>query len=110
MARAQYRLAVELPPASNAAADLAVAHDQDAVAHPDQLLDLRGDHQDAGAFGGQAVDDLVDLVLGADVDAARRLVEDEQARAAQQPLADHDLLLVAAREVLDQRLDEVARR
>ena len=96
------------PRALELAPDLAVAHDQDAVAHADQLLDLRGDHQDAGAVGGEPVDDLVDLVLGADVDAAGRLVEDEQARAAQQPLADHHLLLVAAGQVLDQRADEVA--
>ena len=33
--------------------DLAVAHHQDAVAHADQLLDLGGDHQDAGAARGQ---------------------------------------------------------
>ena len=41
----------------------------------------------------------VDLGLGADVDAARRLVEDQHARVHGQPLAEHDLLLVAAREV-----------
>ena len=46
----------------------------------------------------QLEDQPVDLLLGADVDAAGRLVEQQHARARRQPLADHDLLLVAARE------------
>ena len=41
---------------------------------------------------------VVDLELGADVDAARRLVEDEDRRLGHQPLGEHDLLLVAAGE------------
>ena len=38
----------------------------------------------------------VDLGLRADVDAAGRLVEQQQLRPGQQLLAEHDLLLVAA--------------
>ena len=41
----------------------------------------------------------VDLVLGADVDAARRLVEDQHLGVGEQPLGQHHLLLVAARQV-----------
>ena len=48
--------------------------------------------------GAELVDQLVDLDLGADVDTARRLVEDQQPGVRRQPLADHDLLLVAAGE------------
>ena len=46
----------------------------------------------------QVVDQLMDLDLGADVDAARRFVEDQHLGLRLQPLADDDLLLVAARE------------
>ena len=46
-----------------------------------------------------SVDDRVDLVLGADVDAAGRLVEDQHVRIGEDPLAQHDLLLVAAGEL-----------
>ena len=46
-------------------------------------------------------DEPVDLRLGADIDAARRLVEDEDLRIGQQPAADQHLLLVAAGKVLD---------
>ena len=44
----------------------------------------------------EAIDQLVDFELGADVDAARRLVEQQHLRLGQQRLAEHDLLLVAA--------------
>jgi hypothetical protein len=50
---------------------------------------------------GQLVEQVIDLALGAHVDAARRLVEDQDLGVGGQPLADDDLLLVAAREVLD---------
>ena len=51
------------------------------------------------AARGEAVELLVDLALGADVDAARRLVEQQQARLERQPLAEGHLLLVAAGEI-----------
>ena len=54
---------------------------------------------------GQLGDDPVDLDLGADVDAARRLVEDQHPRLRRQPLGEHDLLLVAARQRADQLVD-----
>ena len=38
----------------------------------------------------------VDFRLGADVDAARRLVDDQHLRREREPLGEHDLLLVAA--------------
>ena len=51
----------------------------------------------------EPVDDGVDLVLGADVDAAGRLVEDQHVGIGEQPLRQHDLLLVAAGELADGR-------
>ena len=51
------------------------------------------------AFGGQLVEQVVDLLLGAHVDAARGLIEDEDVHLGGQPLGDDDLLLVATREV-----------
>ena len=47
----------------------------------------------------EVVQQPVDLALGADVDAARRLVEDQDVGVGGEPLADDDLLLVAARQV-----------
>ena len=92
--------------AGERADDLAPAHHQDAIAHRHRLLDLGGDQQDAATVGGEPVDHRVDLQLGGDVDAARRLVEDDDRRAGHQPLGDDDLLLVAARQALDRRLGD----
>jgi hypothetical protein len=46
----------------------------------------------------------VDFGFRADVDAARRFVHEQDPRARQQTLRDHDFLLVAPREVVDDRL------
>ena len=59
---------------------------------------LARDQEDARARRRELVDERVDLRLGADVDAAGRLVEDQDAAARRQPLGEHDLLLVAARQ------------
>ena len=56
---------------------------------------------DAGA--GELADQLVDVGLGADVDASGRLVEDQHRRLDVEPLGEHHLLLVAARQVADRR-------
>ena len=53
----------------------------------------------ACASSRQAVDQGVDLDLGPDIDAARRLIEDEDRGVVAQPLAEHDLLLIAAAEL-----------
>ena len=71
-------------------------HHQDAIAHPEQLRQLRRNHDDPGPARGQPVHQVVDLDLRADIDPARRLVEDEHPAGAGQPFPEHDLLLVAA--------------
>ena len=52
---------------------------------------------------GQLGHQLEDLGLRADVDAARRLVEQQHPRLGEQRLAEHDLLLVAAAQRGDRR-------
>ena len=79
------------------AADRALMHHGDPVADADHLLHVAGDHEDGDAGIGQRAHQLVDLVLGADIDAPGRLVEDHAARLHRQPFGQHDLLLVAAR-------------
>src|ERR1700681_77129 len=69
---------------------------QHAVREAEELGKLRRDEDDAQAPGHEAADQVVDLARGADVDAARRLVEQQDARPAQQPAAENHLLLVAA--------------
>jgi hypothetical protein len=71
------------------------------VGHPQHLGEFGRDHDHRLPLLRQVVEDAVDLLLRADVDAAGRLVEDEDVAVLQQPLGDDDLLLIAAREVLD---------
>ena len=82
------------------AGDDAVTHDQDPVGHADHLGELAGDHQHGDALAGQLAHQLVDAVLGTDVDAARGLVHEHDQRVDAQPAGEHDLLLVAAGEEL----------
>ena len=85
--------------------DPSLVHDIDAVADAKQFRHFRGDHQDGLALVGQPVDDRVDFIFGADVDAARRFVEDQHLRIGEQPLRQHDLLLVAAGQVAGHLVD-----
>ena len=78
--------------------DRAAAEDMQPVAEVVDLGKIGGDQDDAGAGLEQAGEDFVDLDLGADIDADRRLVEDEELGAMVEPFADDDLLLVAAGE------------
>ena len=52
-------------------------------------------------FLGQVAHQGVDFSLGAHVDAAGRLIHDQQLRLSAQPLGEHDLLLVATAQVAD---------
>ena len=79
----------------------AFAHDEDAIGQAEHLGKLGGDHQDRDAFAGELVEQAVHLGFRADVDPARRLVDDQQRRVAAQPFRQHDLLLVAAGERAD---------
>src|SRR5687768_4103010 len=72
----------------------AVAHHEQAVAQPEDLLQLGGDEDDGHALAGQLCDELLDLRLGADVDAPGGLVEDQHLGLRDQPAGQQDLLLV----------------
>src|SRR2546423_1195701 len=58
-----------------------------------------------GAWTGEPVDDRVDLSLRADVHALRRLVEDQDRRLDREPPRERDLLLIAAAQRFDRRVD-----
>ena len=72
--------------------------------HAEHLGQLAADHHDPGAAGGEFDHEVVNLGLGADVDAARRFIEQKNFSVAQQPFCEHDFLLISAREVANQLL------
>ena len=82
----------------------AFAEDDDPVRDGQQLGQLARGHDDGAALRGQPADQLVDLGLGADVDAASRLVEQEHLGLDQEPAGEDALLLVAAGEAGDRNV------
>src|SRR4051812_4001452 len=68
------------------------------MAEPRDLLGLRGVEEDRLALAEELHDELVDVVLRADVDTARDVVEEQDLRVGEEPAAEQHLLLVAARE------------
>ena len=85
-------------------ADLAaVAHHDDALGQSKHLLELGGDEDDRKSLARQLGDLALDVGLRADVDAAGRLVEDDQLRGGRQPAGEQHLLLVAAGEGADEQ-------
>ena len=79
----------------------AVAQHQHPVGALDDLLQLGGDEQDAEPLRGQLVDQRLDLGLGADVDAAGGLVEQQHLRVQAEHPGQQHLLLVAAGQLAD---------
>ena len=76
----------------------AAAHHADAVAHADDFGEIAGDQNHGEALFCEAADDLVDLALGADVDALSGLVEDQELGLGREPAGEGNLLLIAAGE------------
>lgn len=52
-------------------------HHVNAIAHADDLRQIRRDDDGAGSVLHELVDDGIDLVLGANIHAARRLVQNQ---------------------------------
>jgi hypothetical protein len=84
--------------AGQLARDAAAVHDEDAVGEAQDFLQLAGYEHDGGAAGSQASDQLVDFGLGADVNATRGFVHQEDGSAGEEPSGEDDFLLVAAAE------------
>ena len=78
------------------AGDSAFVHDDDAVAHAEDFRQFGADHEHGLALFGELVDQLINFVLGPDVDASGGFVEDDHLGVALEPLGENDLLLVAA--------------
>ena len=82
-----------------------VADDRDAVAQALDLVEVVRGQEDRRAALALLGDDLVELLLHERVQAARRLVEDEQLRRVEERLDEADLLAVAAREVAERPVE-----
>src|SRR4051794_6375595 len=98
--RSHDRLAGQLA-AGQFLVDGALAEDEDAIHELDVLVDLGGEHHDGDALAGEVEQQVIEVALGADVDPARRVVEQQHLGVGGQPASHDDLLLVAARQRRD---------
>ena len=98
--------------------DFTARDNGDPIADLPQLLELRGDHHHGdAALAVELLERVEHQLLGADVNAARRLGDEEELRLEREGLGKADLLLVAAGELarllprsgaLDRQLLDVA--
>ena len=79
--------------------------DHHAVGQADDLEEVVADEENADPFRSDFAEKVVDLLLGAGVDASGRVVEDQELDAAGEPAGDQGLLLVAAAQRGDRRTD-----
>src|SRR6266545_4534796 len=95
---------IELGPSEHAHHP-ALDHDRDAVGDAHHLGQLRAHQNDGHALRDQLTDERVHRCLRSHVDPLGRLVEDDDLRLSREPLADDDLLLVAAGQLADPLLE-----
>src|SRR5688572_17504939 len=72
--------------------DSFISQDVCPITDGNKFRKFRTDHKNCGAVGDQGFHELVNLRLRSDIDAACRLIEDEESRSRIQPLSDHDFL------------------
>jgi hypothetical protein len=74
----------------------AFAHNADTVTQREQFRQVAGDEENRQSFLGQASNEIMELILCADIDALRGLVQDEDPGFSSEPARDGDFLLIAA--------------
>src|SRR5262245_14038013 len=83
-------------------------HDGNAIADRHELAKIARYDQERLARGRKRIELFVDIGSGADIDAPRRLVKQQNPAVAMQPARKQHLLLVAAAQLVD-RLHSAAR-
>src|SRR5262249_49434223 len=76
--------------------ELAFPEHEHAIHQVDELVEIGGQHHDGHAVAGEPAQQAIEVVLGAGVDTARRVVEQQYARLDRKPARGHDVLLVTA--------------
>ena len=83
--------------------DRSAVDDRRPVAHSQNLRQLRRDHHDGGTLRSQLSHQRMNFCLRSNVNPLCGLVQDQHRRPGNQPAAQCNLLLIAAREVGDRR-------
>jgi len=83
------------------ALDLALGQDENAVAQRHEFNQFAGDDHDRLGCTRQVAQQLVDDVLGGDINPARWLIEQQNGAVPREPARDDHFLLVAAAQFAD---------
>ena len=78
---------------------LSFVHDHDPVAQTHNLREFRGNHNHAHSVIAELPQHTVDLILGAHVNTAGGLIQNNDFRVHGEELGYHDLLLIAAGQI-----------
>lgn len=87
--------------------DAALAHEDDAADFWEDVAEVVGDEQDAGALLGEAAEGFAEAALGGEVECVGGLVEEELAGAVDQGAGDEDAAFFSGGHFADELLGEV---
>ena len=76
-------------------------HDNDTVAHPNHFRQFGRNHDNTFALGSQFTHQLINFSFRTHIDAACRLIKDQNIRFGHQPAGKQNFLLVAAGKIHD---------
>src|SRR5262249_22818875 len=83
------------------AAEVSAGHDGQAITNPQKLRQIAADKDQRLALPGQFADEAIDLGLAADIDAPRRLIQEQDVGLLVQQAGQGDFLLIAAAQLGD---------
>ena len=83
--------------------DASAIDHHDLIAEIHQFRNFRGVEQHRAAGIGVAADQVIDFRLGADIDSARRIVQQQDPAIRQEPFGDSNFLLISAAEISHRR-------
>ena len=89
------------------AGDAAIAHEDDALDLGQDIAEVVGDHDDAGAFAGEAAEGFAEFALRSEVERVGRLVEEELPGAVNEGSGDEDAALFSCRHGADKLAGEM---
>ena len=87
--------------------DAAVAHEDDALDFGQDVAEVMGDEDEAGAFGGEAAQGFAQLALGGEVERVGWLVEEQLPRTVDEGARDEDAALFSGGHFADELIGEM---
>lgn len=89
--------------------DAAAAHEDDAVDFRQDVAEVMGDEDEAGAFGGEAAHGVAELALRGKVQCVGRLIEEKLAGAMDESAGDEDAAFFSGGHFADELFGEMRR-